>query len=105
MDCRNSTKVLKHDDDSAVAPVLSPFFYFTRAVGTKGARETSKILASIEAKHVPINDLTFMAIWVVEFSRGDTKLERVLPKNQHTQRKLLNFENWCNGEVSKSDLI
>jgi hypothetical protein len=31
-----------------------------------------------------------------------TKLERFLPKNQHTQRKLLNFENWCNGEVSKS---
>ena len=25
---------------------------------------------------------------------GGTKLERVLPKNQHTQRKLLNFENW-----------
>ena len=23
-----------------------------------------------------------------------TKLERFLPKNQHTQRKLLNFENW-----------
>ena len=22
---------------------------------------------------------------------GDTKLERFLPKNQHTQRKLLNF--------------
>jgi hypothetical protein len=21
-----------------------------------------------------------------------------LPKNQHTQRKLLNFENWTNGE-------
>ena len=35
----------------------------------------------------------------------DTKLERFLPKNQHTQRKLLNFENWCNGEVSKSALI
>ena len=28
------------------------------------------------------------------FQAGDTKLERVLPKNQHTQRKLLNFENW-----------
>ena len=28
---------------------------------------------------------------------GDTKLERFLPKNQHTQRKLLNFENWVNG--------
>ena len=33
---------------------------------------------------------------------GGTKLERVLPKNQHTQRKLLNFENWVNGKVSKS---
>ena len=27
------------------------------------------------------------------FKRG-TKLKRFLPKNQHTQRKLLNFENW-----------
>ena len=31
------------------------------------------------------------------FKRGGTKLERFLPKNQHTQRKLLNFENWVNG--------
>ena len=35
-----------------------------------------------------------MAIRVMEFSNGGTKLERFLPKNQHTQRKLLNFENW-----------
>ena len=28
------------------------------------------------------------------FQTGVTKLERFLPKNQHTQRKLLNFENW-----------
>ena len=34
------------------------------------------------------------------FKRGVLK-ERFLPKNQHTQRKLLNFENWVNGEVSK----
>jgi hypothetical protein len=27
---------------------------------------------------------------------GDTKLERFLPKNQHTQMKLLNFEFWIN---------
>ena len=27
---------------------------------------------------------------------GDTKLEWFLNKNQHTQRKLLNFENWFN---------
>ena len=31
----------------------------------------------------------------------DTKLERFLPKNQHTQRKLLNFKFWINGELSK----
>ena len=36
------------------------------------------------------------------FQTGGTKLERFLHKNQHTQRKLLNFENWCKGEVSKS---
>ena len=35
------------------------------------------------------------------FKRRGTKLERFLPNNQHTQRKLLNFENWCNGGVSK----
>ena len=36
------------------------------------------------------------------FQTVGTKLERVLPKNQHTIRKLLNFENWVSGEVSKS---
>ena len=35
------------------------------------------------------------------FQTGGTKLEIFLPKNQHTQRKLLNFENWVSGEVSK----
>ena len=35
------------------------------------------------------------------FQTGGTKLERFLPKNQHAQRKFLNFENWVNGEVSK----
>ena len=43
-----------------------------------------------------------MVVRVVKFSSGGgTKLERFLPKNQHTQRKLLNFENWVSGEVSK----
>jgi hypothetical protein len=44
-----------------------------------------------------------MAIQVVEFSKGGggTKLERFLHKNQHTQRKILNFEFWINGELSK----
>ena len=37
------------------------------------------------------------------FQAGGTKkgIERFLPKNQHTQRKLLNFVNWVDGEVSK----
>ena len=39
------------------------------------------------------------------FQTRDIKLERFLPQNQHTQRKLLNFENWVNGEVSKSATI
>ena len=31
------------------------------------------------------------------FQTWYTKLERFLHKNQHTQRKLLNFENWTSG--------
>ena len=42
-------------------------------------------------------------VW--SFQTGDTKLERFLPKNQHIQRKLLNFEFWINGELSKSAKI
>ena len=32
------------------------------------------------------------------FQTGGTKLEIFLPKNPHTQRKLLNFENWTKTE-------
>ena len=32
------------------------------------------------------------------FQTGGKKLERFLPKNQHTQTKNLNFENWTSGE-------
>ena len=32
------------------------------------------------------------------FQGRGTKLERFLHNNQHAQRKLLNFENWTNGE-------
>ena len=40
------------------------------------------------------------------FKRGGTKLERFLLKNQQIPKgNLLNFENLCNGEVSKSALI
>ena len=35
------------------------------------------------------------------FHSGETKLERFLHKNQHTQRKLLNFEFWIIGSCQK----
>ena len=31
------------------------------------------------------------------FHERDTKLEKFLPKNQHTYRKLFNFEDWISG--------
>ena len=42
-----------------------------------------------------------MVIPVFRFQAGYTKLEKKIPKNQHTKRKLLNFANWFSGEVSK----
>ena len=47
--------------------------------------------------------LYIMVYGLLSFQAGGTKLERFLPKNQHTQRKLLNFDFWCNGEVPKFD--
>ena len=61
-------------------------------------RESNKIQSSMDQNEF---QCTFMAIWLLSFQAGDSKLERFLPTNQHTRRKLLNFENWCNGEVSK----
>ena len=46
-----------------------------------------------------------MAIQVMEFQVWGYKIERFLPKNQHAQRKLLNFENWCSRELSKLGII
>ena len=73
-------------------------------------RESSSSLVSTGlAKLVLIVNLDCMSrLWqygMWSFQTGGTKLERFLPKNQHTQRKLLNFENWVNGEVSKSAKI
>jgi hypothetical protein len=41
-------------------------------------------------------ELWHYRLW--SFQGRGTKLERFLHKNQHAQRKLLNFENWTNGE-------
>ena len=45
--------------------------------------------------YVQVCTLWQYGLW--SFQTGGTKLERFFPKNQHTQRKLLNFENWING--------
>ena len=50
----------------------------------------------------PMNKPQGQVLWQYGLWSFQTKLERFLPKNQHTQRKLLNFENWVNGEVSKT---
>ena len=45
-------------------------------------------------QNVPKELENLWSVWQYElwsFQMGDTKLERFLPKNQHTQRKLLNF--------------
>ena len=62
---------------------------------------------SYSNKWVKLIETTLGTWWIWQyglssFQAGYTKLERFLPKNQHTQRKALNFENWVNGEVSKS---
>ena len=48
-----------------------------------------------------VEQLWQYGLW--SFQVGGTKLERFLPRNQCTQRKSLNFENWVNGEISKME--
>ena len=42
-----------------------------------------------------------MAVWVVQSLSGRYKISKIFAENQHTKRKLLNFENEVNGEVGK----
>ena len=45
---------------------------------------------------------TFLAIPVMELSREGYKIRKVFwPKINCSQMKLLNFENWSSGELSK----
>ena len=61
-------------------------------------------------------DLHCLKVWrswiwqyrLLSFQAGYTKLKIFLTKNQHNQRKLLNFENWTNGEpqnMQKSEFL
>ena len=75
-----------------------------RRFGSDESTESfSNKVQSETSKFQNIKDTGNSLIYImVHYSSGGTKLGRYLPKNQHTQRKLLNFENWVNGEVSKS---
>ena len=63
-----------------------------------GQRHKKQALSLLTSHSMPYT-LWQYGLW--SFHTEGTKLERFLPRNQHTQRKLLNFENWVNGEVSK----
>ena len=73
---------------------------------SRGKRYTAPSLETPSIKFSSSNVSVFsMAILLWSFQTGYTKLERFLHKNQHTHRKLLNFENWYTGELSKSAKI
>ena len=57
------------------------------------------IFSQLSTKYCRVCRIWQYGLW--SFQAGGTKLERFLHKNQHFQRKLLNFEFWINGELSK----
>ena len=65
----------------------------------------SKYVTSLINQKISDNNVRYGNTSCLVFKRGVQNWKDFLPKNQHTQRKLLNFENWCNEEVSKSALI
>ena len=54
---------------------------------------------SFEHLHMEKPKVWQYGLW--SFQTGGTKSERFLPRNQHTQRKLSNFENWVMGRCQK----
>ena len=51
--------------------------------------------------HGDLHGLAWFPVWqygLWSFQTGYSKLEILWHKNQYTQRKLLNFKNWTNGE-------
>ena len=49
--------------------------------------------------------LTFMVIRVVESSNGGHKIGKIFAWKSTYSKVIINFENWFNGKVSKSDKI
>ena len=81
------------------------YFYLLQYFeATNANRETNN--TSYESSNTQLDLLGQTSSWGLwqyrlwSFKSRDTKLERLLPKNQHTQRKLLNFENWLTGSLN-----
>ena len=76
--------------------------FFESCVTYKSGCEIFKLnIDTIGKKYRSLHMLFFLSrsssVWhyrLWSFKTRYTKLERFLHKNQHTQRKLLNFENW-----------
>ena len=77
--------IFKDDFARIIYIVDNTYWLFLKYPQTKGSVNHARHLLSIRQ----------YGLW--SFQTEGTKLERFLPKNQHTQRKLLNFENWING--------
>ena len=80
-------------------------FNFFICFGHKNMKKQSTMKSKIIYKNCrnvpllpwwPICPIWHYRLW--SFKTRDTKLEIFLHKNPHTRRKLLNFENWTNGE-------
>ena len=84
-----STLFLQIDPVRIISPASVHYF--------KSFSVTSFSVLSVE-KLKSINSTIHYGSWLWSFQTGYTKLDRFLHKNQQTQRKLLNFENWTNGE-------
>ena len=92
-----------------IPPCLLPTYlqsYHNNWCTNKGWRKRKWILKpKISAYFLLQADCTVWQYRLWSFKSGDKKLEIFLPKKQQTQRKLLKFENWFSGEVSKSAKI
>ena len=74
---------------------------FAAGLGQKSEKNYGIILTKLDVIQQAWDICWVWQYGLWSFQAGDTKLERFLHKNQHTQRKLLNFQFWINGELSK----
>ena len=79
--------------------------YYTFAQIQTSCKRVIRIILSLSRLFQKVNLMTSIfchlcKVWqygLWSFQTGGTKLESFLPKNHHTPRKLLNFENWISG--------